>query len=112
MQLPEGLLPEELMWKVQSFLQHPTAEAMGAEIASWECKKEQAYQEFLTCHCCNPLWKEFVRKLIVTEPTFYRFMLLGRFTYHKRGCSIITTHELGNMGRHQATRANMGTGRF
>ena len=32
MQLPEGLLPEELMWRVQGFLKHPIADIMGREI--------------------------------------------------------------------------------
>ncbi len=36
MQLPEGLLHEELMWKVQGFLRHPTAEIMRVMIDPWE----------------------------------------------------------------------------
>ena len=38
MQLPEGLLPEELMWKVQSFLSHPAADLMHEQITKVKSK--------------------------------------------------------------------------
>ena len=92
MQLPEGLLPLELMWRVQGFLKHPTAEIMGKEITHWEEVKQKHYDNFMKCVCAHGAWKEYLTDRILHHERFWVWMIYGWFSRHqscKTGCQLI-----------------------
>ena len=96
MQLPDGLLPEELMWKVQSFLQHPTAEVIGKEITSWNMKQEQATQEFMMCVCAEDASKHTTWNWVINKVSFYQHIFHGICAHHqciKSVCFFVLNRE-------------------
>ena len=48
MELPAGLLPDELRWRVQGFLRTPTAEIMHEAIQPWLFMKMSAMNDCLS----------------------------------------------------------------